>query len=258
MFSTAIALKAATIPSAFTALVHDTTWLFLLLLALAAFAAGLWRTVGVIRGCLTIIGLMITADLAPDVHRGLVMAGWIATGTGIIVGGAAAPAVRSAVRRPAPRPGGPVPVTRRGLGHGRRRRIGRVRSVHGGGHTFAAGAMFSLAHDFRVMRADRGFRCLPEADINVPFTPGMCALIQSRLAPQTAHEAMVTGRRYGGSDAAAAGIVDRAVEEDAVLSTAVEIAEAQLSKAGDTLGTIKARMDASALATLRDAADPLG
>jgi enoyl-CoA hydratase/carnithine racemase len=126
------------------------------------------------------------------------------------------------------------------------------------GHTFAAGAMFSLAHDFRVMRADRGFWCLPEADINMPFTPGMCALIKSRLAPQTAHEAMVTARRYGGSDAAAVGIVDRAVAEDAVPSTAVEIAEAQQGKAGDTLGTIKARMYASVLGTLRVVPRPLG
>ncbi|MGW5249011.1 FUSC family protein [Streptomyces sp. NPDC004129] len=70
------------------ALVHGTTWLFLLLLAVAAFTAGLGRTLGVapgIRGCLAVIGLMITADLAPDVHGGLVMAGWIVTGTGLIV-----------------------------------------------------------------------------------------------------------------------------------------------------------------------------
>ncbi|MFD9006441.1 enoyl-CoA hydratase-related protein [Streptomyces sp. NPDC059582] len=126
------------------------------------------------------------------------------------------------------------------------------------GHTFAAGAMLSLAHDFRVMRSDRGYWCLPEADINIPFSPGMSALIQSRLAPQTAHEAMVTGRRYGGSDAAAVGIVDRAVAEDAVLSTAVEIAQAQLGKAGDTLGTIKARMYGSVLASLRDTDNPRG
>jgi enoyl-CoA hydratase/carnithine racemase len=79
------------------------------------------------------------------------------------------------------------------------------------GHAFAAGAMFSLAHDFRIMRADRGYWCLPEANISIPFTPGMSALIQARLAPRTAHQAMLTAHRYGGADAVAAGIVDRAV-----------------------------------------------
>ncbi|MFJ2923633.1 enoyl-CoA hydratase-related protein [Streptomyces massasporeus] len=126
------------------------------------------------------------------------------------------------------------------------------------GHTFAAGAMFSLAHDFRVMRADRGYWCLPEADINIPFTPGMAALIQARLAPQAAHQAMVTAHRYGGTDAAAVGIVDRAVAEEAVRATAIELARAQVGKAGDTLGTIKARMYGPALAVLRDTATPLG
>ncbi|MGW7693048.1 enoyl-CoA hydratase-related protein [Streptomyces asiaticus] len=126
------------------------------------------------------------------------------------------------------------------------------------GHTFAAGAMFSLAHDVRVMRADRGFWCLPEADINIPFTPGMSALIQGRLSPRTAHEAMVTARRYGGHDALAAGIVDHAVAEDSVRSTAVELAAAQAGKAGDTLGTIKSRMYAPALTALRTKDNPLG
>jgi len=124
------------------------------------------------------------------------------------------------------------------------------------GHTFAAGAMLSLAHDFRVMRADRGFWCLPEADIGIPFTRGMSALIQARLTPQTAHEAMTTARRYGGADALAAAVVDRAVGEDAVRTTAVELAASLAGKAGDTLGTIKARMYAPALAALRDRTDP--
>ncbi|XHM67887.1 enoyl-CoA hydratase-related protein [Streptomyces nigra] len=126
------------------------------------------------------------------------------------------------------------------------------------GHTFAAGAMLSLAHDFRVMRADRGYWCLPEADINIPFTPGMSALIQSRLTPRTAHEAMITARRYGGADAASAGIVDRAVPEDAVRSTAIELAQAQVNKAGDTVGTIKSRMHGPVLSTLRATTNPLG
>lgn len=119
------------------------------------------------------------------------------------------------------------------------------------GHAFAAGAMLTLTHDFRVMRADRGFWCLPEVDIQIPFTPGMSALIQGRLTPQTAHEAMTTGRRYGGAEAVEAGIVDRAVAEGEVRSTALEIATALTGKAGDTLGTIKTRMYGPALDSLR-------
>ncbi|HEU4973736.1 MAG TPA: enoyl-CoA hydratase-related protein [Baekduia sp.] len=120
------------------------------------------------------------------------------------------------------------------------------------GHCFAAGAMLAIAHDFRVMRADRGFFCLPEVDINIPFTPHMAALIQARLSKQAAHEAMTTGRRYGGTDAQAAGIVDRAVGEDDVLSAARELAAALAGKDGATLGAIKEVMYADALALLRD------
>ncbi|MEU8687271.1 enoyl-CoA hydratase-related protein [Streptomyces sp. NPDC048665] len=126
------------------------------------------------------------------------------------------------------------------------------------GHTFAAGAMLSLAHDFRLMRADRGFWCLPEAEINIPFTPGMSALIQSRLTPQTAQHAMVSARRFGAQEAAAAGIVDQAVDENALRTVALELAEAHASKAGDSLGTIKTRMYAPVLTMLRDTTNPLG
>lgn len=126
------------------------------------------------------------------------------------------------------------------------------------GHAFAAGAMLSLAHDFRVMRVDRGFWCLPEAEINIPFTPGMSALIQARLAPQVAHEAMTTARRYGGADALAAAIVDLAVGAEEVRRSAMQIAGAHAGKAGSTLATIKARLYANVLDALRDADNPLG
>jgi enoyl-CoA hydratase/carnithine racemase len=119
------------------------------------------------------------------------------------------------------------------------------------GHCFAAGAMFALAHDYRIMRADRGFFCLPEVDINIPFTDGMAALIQSRLLKQTAHEAMTTGRRYGGADALAAGIVQAAVGEAEVESTARVLVEPLAGKANPTRTAIKATMYRDVLATLR-------
>lgn len=53
------------------------------------------------------------------------------------------------------------------------------------GHAFGAGAMLAIAHDYRVMRADRGYFCFPEVDIHIPFTPGMAALIQAKLTPET-------------------------------------------------------------------------
>lgn len=122
------------------------------------------------------------------------------------------------------------------------------------GHAFAGGAMLALAHDFRVMRADRGFFCMPEVTIRIPFTPGMSKLIQARLSPAVAHEVMTTGRRYGGEDAARLGIVDHAVGEDEVVARATEIAGALAGNDPATLATIKERMYDGALATLRDPA----
>src|SRR6478735_5631221 len=80
------------------------------------------------------------------------------------------------------------------------------------GHSFGAAAMLAMAHDFRVMRADRGYFCFPEVDIRIPFTPGLAALIQAKLTPQAAVSAMTTGTRFGGPDAAAIRIVDAAAE----------------------------------------------
>ncbi|TQS45747.1 enoyl-CoA hydratase-related protein [Cryptosporangium phraense] len=122
------------------------------------------------------------------------------------------------------------------------------------GHNFGAGAMLALAHDFRIMRADRGYFCLPEVDLGLPFTAGMAALVQGRLEKQTAHEAMTTGRRYGGADAAAARIVDAVADEGKVLAAAVELARPLAGKPAETLGTIKSRMYAEVVRALRDGA----
>jgi Delta3-Delta2-enoyl-CoA isomerase len=107
------------------------------------------------------------------------------------------------------------------------------------GHCFAAGAMFALAHDARVMRADRGFFCLPEIDIEMSFPDGMAALVQSRLTPSVAHQAMTTGRRYGGADAAELDIVGGAFAEDRLLPAAIEWAESNAAKDPRVLGAIK-------------------
>lgn len=118
------------------------------------------------------------------------------------------------------------------------------------GHAFGAGAMLAICHDAMVMRADRGFWCLPEADLGIPFSPGMSALVQARLAPPIAHEAMVTARRWGGLAALGAGFAAAAVAEDALRDTAIGLAAAQTSKARPALAAIKRTMYAGPLTEL--------
>ncbi|WP_370287758.1 enoyl-CoA hydratase-related protein [Nocardioides sp.] len=118
------------------------------------------------------------------------------------------------------------------------------------GHAFGAGAMLALAHDYRAMRQDRGFFCLPEVDILIPFTPGMSALVQCKVSPQTARDTMTTGRRLGGDDALAAGIVEASVGLDALPATAAGLVSGLAGKDRPTLGTIKSTMYAAASAAL--------
>ncbi|MEV0032594.1 enoyl-CoA hydratase-related protein [Nocardia sp. NPDC050793] len=118
------------------------------------------------------------------------------------------------------------------------------------GHAFGAGAMLAIAHDYRVMRADRGYFCFPEVDIRIPFTPGMAALIQAKLSPKTAVASMTTGRRYGGEAAAEVDIVDATAAEGQVLAGALEMLIPLGGKDSGTLGAIKNTMFAPAVAAL--------
>jgi len=118
------------------------------------------------------------------------------------------------------------------------------------GHAFAGGGMLALAHDFSVMRADRGYFCLPEADIGIPFTAPMTALIAGRIPQPTLHEACTTGRRYGAPEALKGGIVAAIAEESEVLPMAVARAEALSGKEPSTLRAIKRGLYAHALQLL--------
>ncbi len=60
------------------------------------------------------------------------------------------------------------------------------------GHAFAGGAMLAAAHDYRVMREDRGFFCLPEVDLGMPLAPGMAALLNAKIHPHVLRDLLLT------------------------------------------------------------------
>ncbi len=108
------------------------------------------------------------------------------------------------------------------------------------GHAFAGGAMMALAHDVRVMRADRGYLCLPEIDLGMTFTPAMAALIAAKLPQPALHRMAVLGERIGGTDAASLGVVTVAVDgDDATTAAAVEQARHLAGKAKPAIAGIR-------------------
>jgi enoyl-CoA hydratase/carnithine racemase len=120
------------------------------------------------------------------------------------------------------------------------------------GHAFAGGGMIALAHDYRVMRRDRGFFCLPEIDLamGVPLEAGMYAVIEARLPGRLVHEMLISGRRYGGEEALSKGIVDAAVPEAEVVMHAAELVRGLAAKDRATMGAIKRGLYRSALEVL--------
>jgi Delta3-Delta2-enoyl-CoA isomerase len=98
------------------------------------------------------------------------------------------------------------------------------------GHAFGAGAMLCTVCDHAVMRADRGYWCMPEADLGLPVDPRIYALLATRLPKRTLTEAINTGRRWSGPDAVAAGFVDRTAPEAEVVPLAVEHARSLADK----------------------------
>lgn len=118
------------------------------------------------------------------------------------------------------------------------------------GHAFAAGAMLAMCHDQRVMRGDRGWWCLPEVDLGLPFTRGMDALLRATLLPDVARVAMTTGHRYPAEEALAARIVDEVAAEDQVLPRALARATAVGARPPDVVARIKDRMHADVVAAL--------
>lgn len=118
------------------------------------------------------------------------------------------------------------------------------------GHAFGYGAMLALAHDQRVVRADRGWFCLPEADLGLQLAPFWNALVTTRTGDATALEAITTARRYDGPAAVAAGIAVSAHEEPQLLDAAIALADARAGKDPTMVATLKRDLYAPLLSLL--------
>jgi len=75
------------------------------------------------------------------------------------------------------------------------------------GHTFGAGFMFALSHDVRIMREDRGFLCANEMQLGLPIPRPELALFRHKIPANSFFETVQLSKRWTGSDALEAGII---------------------------------------------------
>ncbi len=107
------------------------------------------------------------------------------------------------------------------------------------GHAFAAGALISCAFDYRVMREDRGYWCMNEAEIGLALDERLWSILTNRLPRASAIVAASTARRFSGPDALRFGIVEAVAGEAEVLENAVAVADAMAHLDRPTLGVHK-------------------
>ncbi len=109
------------------------------------------------------------------------------------------------------------------------------------GHAFGDGAIMACACDFRMMSSDRGYFCFPEVDVNIPFMPGMLAVVAKAFPGHYLNEVYLTGRRIGGAELANQGVAIKAVADTEALQTEAMAFAATFSKGRPVFGEIKRR-----------------
>lgn len=108
------------------------------------------------------------------------------------------------------------------------------------GHAFGLGFMIAIASDYSVMRADKGFMCLPEIDLGMTLEAGMNALVTGKLQGRVLRDALLTGKRFGGDEAASQGLIDASTTIDQLYARAEELAQPMRGKDRKTLAGLKA------------------
>jgi len=95
------------------------------------------------------------------------------------------------------------------------------------GHAFAGGAFLSFSHDFRFMRSDRGWLCLPEVDLGMNLGPVLIAIARRALPEYKFEEMQYTGKRLTAQECAEHHIIQKACPMDDLMNEALSFAKTQ-------------------------------
>ncbi len=118
------------------------------------------------------------------------------------------------------------------------------------GHAFGMGALTHLCGDIRLTRTERGFWCLPEVSLGMPFTSGLSELVSTKLGRVAAPLLMTTGERLDSDAQVAFGVSHRAVPLEELDSAALDAARSCLGNSTPAVKAIKGQVFSGAIRAL--------
>ncbi|MFA5079488.1 MAG: enoyl-CoA hydratase/isomerase family protein, partial [Dehalococcoidia bacterium] len=122
------------------------------------------------------------------------------------------------------------------------------------GHTFGGGAVFSCCFDFRFMRSDRGYFCIPVIDRRVPLLPSTRELLHSVFPVNVIVDLILTGRRLTGLECVTSNVVTAAFGNEEIIEKVMDFAGG-LNKSRGIVGEMKRVLNGPIIALLdKDAA----
>ncbi|MDA8139878.1 MAG: enoyl-CoA hydratase/isomerase family protein [Desulfobacteraceae bacterium] len=106
------------------------------------------------------------------------------------------------------------------------------------GHAFAGGAFLALSHDFRFMRGDRGWLCLPEVDLGIPLGPVFMAITRQNVPNFLLYEMQYTARRMTAQECEAHHLIMKACPLEKLMEESVAFAK-KLNKGREIMQKMK-------------------
>jgi enoyl-CoA hydratase len=122
------------------------------------------------------------------------------------------------------------------------------------GHAIAGGFVLAVCGDHRVASTE-GRYGLTEVKVGVPYPQGAIGVVRAELTPAAARILVLGNRLVSAEECVRLGAFDEAVEPEAVVDRAVEVARELAELPADVYGRTKAELRAETLANLRAAAD---
>jgi enoyl-CoA hydratase/carnithine racemase len=124
------------------------------------------------------------------------------------------------------------------------------------GHCFGGGAVLSCCFDFRFMRSDRGFFCIPVIDRGFPILPSTRALLASVMPGHVIKELILTGKRLTGAECAAGHVVSAVYSNDELMNKVMAFAGG-LNKGRGIVGEMKKVLNGPIVKLIKEDAEAI-